>query len=74
MNEEELLKSEDCLYCICIECSQKFNTDIESCSYSDCKWCKDEIGEYCHTCYKYIEKGGKYGRRAEQEDSIDVRN
>ena len=56
MNEKELLKSEDCLYCICIECSQKFNTDIESCSYSDCKWCKDEIGEYCHTCYKYIEK------------------
>mgnify|MGYP006874525378 CR=1 FL=1 len=63
MNEKELLKSEDCLYCICIECNQKFNTDIERCSYSDCKWCKDEMGQYTETCRLYIDKGGSYERR-----------
>lgn len=67
-------KWEDCSKCICVECMSEFGTNAEECEFSDCNWCKDEIGEYCHTCYKYIEKGSKYGRKAEQEDSIDVRN
>lgn len=55
-------KWEDCSKCICVECMSEFGTNAEECQFSDCEWCQMEIGEYCHTCYKYIEKGGKYGR------------
>jgi hypothetical protein len=56
-------KWEDCNKCICVECMSEFGTNAEECEFSDCEWCQMELGEYSHTCYEYIEKGGKYGRK-----------
>ena len=53
-------KWEDCVMCICLQCYREHGLDPELCSYSDCKWCKDEIGQYTETCRLYIDKGGSY--------------
>ena len=51
-------------YGVCEECYEKeFELEIKEIaagSYSDCKWCKDEIGQYTENCRLYIDKGGSY--------------
>lgn len=48
-------KYKDCIKCICLDCKDKFGTDIGKCKHSDCKWCKNEIGEYTQYCRQYKE-------------------
>lgn len=57
----EMKKSEDCVYCICLECKEKFNTDIDNCKFTDCQWCLEEEGAYIDRCGIFINLGGSYG-------------
>ena len=62
----------DCFNCICLDCYEEFKTDTSRCKYSDCKWCKNEKGNYTERCRKYIEKGGNYDKEITIKKIIEL--